>query len=135
MTDFELWAYIVLLVLVSISILVACWLCFWRTRIKTFLVLGAFLFLIWPAFDNFTNEMLWDSGRQAMQGDKPTTYPFSMMAHKEGGFSIGQVPIADFIFRFNALKSILHYLLWALIFAVLARSLKGLKRAKAEEGS
>lgn len=133
MTTVELWTCLIVQLLLCVWIAVGFWFCFRRTRIKTFIFLGAFLLILWPAFDALTNELLRRSVAQVTEGQTPSIFPFSLMVNGFEGWTGWRIPVAEFITKFRFAKFILEYLVLAVLIAFLARSLKTLKQPEAKE--
>ena len=133
MTTVELWTYFIVQLLLCVWIAVSFWFCFRRTGIKTFILLGAFLVILWPAFDALTAALLERSVAQVMEGQTPSMFPFSLMVRGDTGWTGWQMPASEFITKFHFAKLILRYLVLAILIALLARSLKDLKQPEAKQ--
>jgi hypothetical protein len=120
MTNIEAWIVYSVLGILVIGILSATWLCFWRTRIKMFLVLGIFLAILWPLFNASSRYLINHVVNQIMSGETPT-FPFSLLtANAEGaGMTAGR-----FAIRSHYTTGLIKFLTLGILMAFLARSLK-----------
>lgn len=109
--------WLVLTAVVAISV----WLCFRRTGARSFLFLGAVL-IIWPFFDGFTEALRKHFVEQAVAGQQPWLFPFSMMV--TGSARGCEMSPGEFLTKFNATKELLLFALLAISFVLLARTLK-----------
>ena len=95
------------------------------------LLLGAFLVILWPAFDALSAALLKRSVDQVMEGQTPSIFPFSVMVRGDAGWTGWQMPVGEFVTKFHFAKLLLKYLILAILIALLARSLKKLKQTAA----
>jgi len=133
MTDIGYWSVLIIQLLLCAAIIAGSWLCFRRTRIWIFLMLGIFIGLFWPVFDACTNALLDRSMTQVLEGQTPALFPFSLMAPGDTGWTGWQMSPGEFVTKFTYAKHLLQYLLLAVLFALLAWAMKGVRLPEKED--
>jgi len=123
MTDAEGWALLALWVVLAVVIIIAAWLCFRRTRVRSFLFLAAVL-VLWPWFDEVTELVRKHFTEQVFAGQRPWLFPFSLMAGGNTGWTRWEMSPGEFRCWFMYAKHLLFFLLLAIAFGLIARALK-----------
>jgi len=115
--------FLALWLLLSAAIGAYVWLCYRRTRVPSFLVLGAVV-LLWPWFDSLTEAARRHFMGMVLEGRRPWLFPFSLMVLGDEPCRPWQVPLGEFAAKFNTAKDLLLLVLLALVFAFIARSFR-----------
>ncbi len=124
-------AYVASYLVLKAALVIAIWLCFRRTGIRSFLFLGAVL-ILWPWFDIGMDALSRHFLEQVMRGERPWLFPFSLMV-REGNFWSGwRMLPAEFLTKFMAAKGLLEILLLATAFGLIARAAKSVSEDRSE---
>jgi hypothetical protein len=101
-----------------ICILGSLWLCYRRTANRAFILLGAMM-LFWPAFAFGLNSVVMAFADQAIKGDRPWLFPFSLMGGANPEMTVGQ-----FLVTFAEARGLMEISLIAICLALLAKSFR-----------
>ncbi len=121
-TTAEIVVSFILYVTLTAAIAAGSWRCFRRTRVGSFLFLGAVL-ILWPWLDAAAGLLLQHFLDQALAGQRPWLFPFSLIA-MGSSWGAGEMTPGEFITKFGVALQLLHFALLALALILVARSLK-----------
>lgn len=123
MTDAEFWVYMAALIGLWATTIVGTWLCFRRTRLRSFFFLAA-VALLWPLFDAGTDALTRHFVQQVMAGKSPWLFPFSLMVSGHKRWNDWQMSPGEFITKLSAAKQVLFLSLLAAASLLVARSFR-----------
>ena len=110
--------------ILAVAIIAGAWLCFRRTGARGFLFLAVVL-VVWPWFVSGTEALRERFTDQVIAGQQPWLFPYSLMRLGGEGWRAWDMTPGEFLTKFNAAKELLLFLLLAIAFLLIARSLKG----------